>query len=54
VIGFTAYASRARLLAMALSISFMNIVFQAPLGLGSAGAFAREVAEADSLSGRPV
>jgi Lysylphosphatidylglycerol synthase TM region len=54
VIGFAAYASRARLLAMALSISFMNIVFQAPLGLGSAGAFAREVAEADSLSRHSV
>ncbi len=46
VTGFQAYASRARLLAMALSISFMNIAFQAPLGLGSAGAFAREVTDA--------
>ena len=46
VSGFQAYASRARLLAMALSISFMNIAFQAPLGLGSAGAFAREVVDA--------
>ena len=44
VMGFAAYASRARLLAMALSVSFMNIAFQAPLGLSSAGAFAREVA----------
>jgi len=48
VTGFQAYASRTRLLAMALSISFMNIAFQAPLGLGSAGAFAREVTEAAS------
>lgn len=40
------YASPARLLAMALSISFMSIAFQAPLGLGSAGAFAREVTDA--------
>ena len=48
VTGFAAYASRARLLAMALSISFMNIAFQAPLGLGSAGVFAREVAAVDS------
>lgn len=55
VTGFAAYASRARLLAMALSISFMNIVFQAPLGLGSAGAFAREVAAVDGdLLGRLV
>jgi hypothetical protein len=46
--GFQAYASQARLLAMALSISFMNIAFQAPLGLGSAGAFAREVTQAAS------
>jgi Lysylphosphatidylglycerol synthase TM region len=49
VTGFQAYASRARLLAMALSISFMNIVLQAPLGLGSAGAFAREVTDAARL-----
>lgn len=46
VTGLQAYASSARLLAMALSISFMNIAFQAPLGLGSAGAFAREVTSA--------
>jgi hypothetical protein len=46
VTGFRAYASPARLLAMALSISFMSIVFQAPLGLGSAGSFAREVTDA--------
>ncbi len=46
VTGFQGYASPARLLAVALSISFMNIVFQAPLGLGSAGAFAREVTQA--------
>lgn len=45
--GFAAYASRARLLAMALSMSFMKVAFQAPLGLGSAGAFAREVAAVD-------
>jgi hypothetical protein len=48
VTGLQAYASRARLLAMALSISFMNIAFQAPLGLGSAGAFAHEVTAAAS------
>ncbi|SRR5579875_280818 len=46
VTGFKAYASPARLLAMALSMSFMTIAFQAPLGLGSAGAFAREAADA--------
>jgi hypothetical protein len=46
VTGFRAYAPPARLLAMALSVSFMNIAFQAPLGLGSAGAFAREVTDA--------
>lgn len=46
VTGFQPYAPRARLLAMALSISFMNIAFQAPLGLGSAGAIAREVTDA--------
>jgi hypothetical protein len=46
VTAFQAYASPARLLAMALSISFMSIAFQAPLGLGSAGAFAREVTDA--------
>jgi hypothetical protein len=46
ITGFQAYASRARLLAMGLSISFMNIAFQAPLGLGSTGAFVREVTEA--------
>ncbi len=46
VTGFQAYASRARLLAMALSISFMNVAFQAPLGLGAAGALAREVVDA--------
>jgi len=62
VTGFRAYASPARLLALALSISFMQIAFQAPLGLGSAGAFAREVADAaarglmrdDPASPRPV
>jgi uncharacterized membrane protein YbhN (UPF0104 family) len=46
VTGLQSYASPARLLAMALSISFMTIVFQAPLGLGSAGAIAREVTSA--------
>jgi uncharacterized membrane protein YbhN (UPF0104 family) len=46
VTGLQAYAPPARLLAMALSVSFMNIAFQAPLGLGSAGAFAREVTQA--------
>ncbi len=46
ITGFQAYASPARLLAMGLSISFMNIAFQAPLGLGSAGAFAREITAA--------
>ncbi len=53
--GFGAYAPPARLLAMALSISFMTIAFQAPLGLGSAGAFAREVTDAAArgLRGRP-
>lgn len=45
VTGLQPYAPPARLLAMALSVSFMNIAFQAPLGLGSAGAFAREVTE---------
>jgi uncharacterized membrane protein YbhN (UPF0104 family) len=54
VTGLAAYASRARLLAMALSISFMNIAFQAPLGLGSAGAFAREVSSIDKLGRQPV
>ncbi|HEY2104184.1 MAG TPA: hypothetical protein VGH29_00270, partial [Candidatus Binataceae bacterium] len=39
VTGLQPYAPPARLLAMALSVSFMNIAFQAPLGLGSAGAF---------------
>lgn len=48
VTGLQGYASPARLLAMALSISFMNIAFQAPLGLGSAGSFAREVTTAAS------
>jgi len=48
VAGLYGYASPARLLAMALSISFMNIAFQAPLGLGSAGTFARELTEAAS------
>jgi uncharacterized membrane protein YbhN (UPF0104 family) len=46
VTGLQGYGSPARLLAMALSISFMTIVFQAPLGLGSAGAIAREVTTA--------
>jgi hypothetical protein len=46
VTGFQAFAPRGRVLAMALSISFMNVAFQAPLGLGSAGAFAREVSAA--------
>jgi len=54
VTGFAAYASRARLLAMALSVSFMNIAIQAPLGLSSAGAFAREVTTSDGLSHLPV
>jgi uncharacterized membrane protein YbhN (UPF0104 family) len=52
--GLAAYAPRARLLAMALSISFMQIVFQAPLGLGSAGAFAREVSSMAKLGREPV
>jgi uncharacterized membrane protein YbhN (UPF0104 family) len=52
ITGFQAYASRARLLAMGLSISFMNIAFQAPLGLGSAGAFVREVT--DAATGRKL
>jgi uncharacterized membrane protein YbhN (UPF0104 family) len=46
VTGLHGYGSPARLLAMGLSISFMTIVFQAPLGLGSAGAIAREVTTA--------
>jgi uncharacterized membrane protein YbhN (UPF0104 family) len=46
VTGLHSYASPARLLAMALSISFMTIVLQAPLGLGSAGVIAREVTAA--------
>jgi uncharacterized membrane protein YbhN (UPF0104 family) len=54
VTGFAGYASRPRLLAMALSISLINVVFQAPLGLGSAGAFAREVTAVDGKSGGPV
>jgi uncharacterized membrane protein YbhN (UPF0104 family) len=54
VTGLAAYASRGRLLAMALSISFMNIVFQAPLGLGSAGAFAREASSMAKLGRQPV
>lgn len=43
--GFHAFATKANLLAMALSISFMNIIFRVPMGLGSAGTFAREVVE---------
>lgn len=48
VAGFSAFAGKANLLAMALAISFMNIVFRIPLGLGSAGTFAREVVESDN------
>jgi len=43
--GFHDFASKANLLAMALSISMMNILFRVPMGLGSAGSFAREVVE---------
>jgi uncharacterized membrane protein YbhN (UPF0104 family) len=54
VTGLAPYASRTRLLAMALSISFMSIIFQAPLGLGSAGAFAREVSSLAKFGRQPV
>jgi hypothetical protein len=47
VSGFHAFATKANLLAMALSISFMNIIFRIPMGLGSAGTFAREVVESE-------
>jgi uncharacterized membrane protein YbhN (UPF0104 family) len=49
VIGLAAYASHTRLVAMALSVGFMSIVLHAPLGLGSAGAFAREVSSMGKL-----
>jgi uncharacterized membrane protein YbhN (UPF0104 family) len=54
VTGLAAYASRPRLLAMALSVSFMSIAFHAPLGLGSAGTFAREVSSLSKLGRQPV
>jgi uncharacterized membrane protein YbhN (UPF0104 family) len=41
--GFHAFANRTDLLAMALSISFMNVLFRVPLVLGSARTFAHEV-----------
>jgi len=47
VSGFHAFATKANLLAMALSISFMNIIFRIPMGLSSAGSFAREVVESE-------
>jgi hypothetical protein len=54
VAGLAAYGSRARLLAMALSISFMQIALQSPLGLGSAAAFAREVSSMAKLGRQPA
>ncbi len=54
VTGLAPYASRARLLAMALSISVIQIVLQSPLGLGSAGAFAREVSSTAKLHRQPA
>jgi uncharacterized membrane protein YbhN (UPF0104 family) len=44
--GFSAFAAKAQLLTMALSISMMNLIIRIPLGLGSAGAFASEVSSA--------
>jgi hypothetical protein len=52
VTGLATYAPRARLLAMALSVSFMNIGLQAALGLSSARTLAREVATLDRLPRR--
>lgn len=54
VVGLAPYAPRPRLLAMALSVSFMNIGLQATLGLSSARTLAREVASLDALRHRPV
>ncbi len=43
VLGFGSYGSRAALLTMGLAISTMGILLRLPMGIGSAGAFAREL-----------
>lgn len=43
VAGLSAYGQRSDLLTMGLAISAANIILRIPLGLGSAGTFAREV-----------
>lgn len=43
VSGFSAYGTKADLLAMGLSISAINIVLRIPLGVGAAGTLARDI-----------
>ncbi|MGH9395833.1 MAG: lysylphosphatidylglycerol synthase transmembrane domain-containing protein [Terriglobia bacterium] len=43
ILGFHSYGTRAAILTVGLAISTMGIMMRLPLGLGTAGAFAREV-----------
>jgi len=51
VSGFASFGSRPQLLAMSLAVSGMSIAFRAPLGLTTAGLFARDVAQASREHG---
>lgn len=44
ILGFHSYGTRAAILTVGLAISTMGIMMRLPLGFGTAGAFAREVA----------
>ena len=46
--GFSAYGSKAALLATSLAVSGINVAFRIPLGLGAAGTFAHKVRERSS------
>lgn len=54
VSGFGSFGSRSQLLAMSLAVSGMSIAFRAPLGLTTAGLFARDVAQASRKHGEIV
>jgi uncharacterized membrane protein YbhN (UPF0104 family) len=51
VSGFGSFGSKSQLLAMSLAVSGMSIAFRAPLGLTTAGLFARDVAEVSRTHG---
>lgn len=54
VYGFRAYGSKADLLGMSLATNAMGMIFRLALGLGSAGAFARELADEVQAADKPA